>query len=104
GHPTVDRTVLAELTRRASSLRGLTNCFSGQGVYLISGTRRNVVRSYIPVVGSIDQPADVIGAGYRRDPRAAGPIFQLVADQQGGRVGFGGGEGGYGGRGVGYQP
>jgi hypothetical protein len=56
GRPQVDRKVLAAFTRRPSSIRGLTNCFSGQLVYLVSGTRQSVVSSYIPVVGSADKP------------------------------------------------
>jgi hypothetical protein len=51
----LSRETLNALTRRHTSLRAMTNCFSGQGVYLISGTRRNVVSGYIPVVGSIDR-------------------------------------------------
>jgi hypothetical protein len=51
-----DRKVLAELTRLPGNLRAITNSFSGQQVYLTSGTRRNVVSGYIPVVGSIDFP------------------------------------------------
>ncbi len=54
GVPGVDRKVLDEFTRRPGSIRGITNCFSSQLVYLVSGTRRNVVSSYIPVVGSLD--------------------------------------------------
>lgn len=54
--PTVDRDLLANFTRRGTSLRGITNCFSGQLVYLISGTRRNNVSSWIPVVGSLEIP------------------------------------------------
>lgn len=53
---TVDRDLLAKFTRRGTSLRGITNCFSGQLVYLISGTRRNNVSSWIAVVGSIENP------------------------------------------------
>ncbi len=51
GLPVVDRKMLAEYTRRPSSIRAITNCFTGQLVYLVSGTRRNVITSYIPVVG-----------------------------------------------------
>ena len=51
GLPRVDRKMLAEYTRRPSSIRAITNCFTGQLVYLVSGTRRNVITSYIPVVG-----------------------------------------------------
>lgn len=107
--PTVDPKALADYTRRPTSLRGLTNCFSGQSVYLISGTRRNVVRSYIPVVGSIEQSNPATGWA-----SAGTSPFQFVqfGGREGGRDG-GGGEGGgygagggmtYGGRGVGYQP
>ncbi|MGI9457659.1 MAG: hypothetical protein ACR2NU_13930 [Aeoliella sp.] len=52
----IDRQVLDQLTRRPTSIRGLTNCFSGQLVYVVSGTQRNVVEGYIPVVGSVDSP------------------------------------------------
>ncbi len=52
----IDRKVLAEFTRRPSSIRGLTHCFSGQLVYLVSGTRQSVVRSFVPVVGSAGRP------------------------------------------------
>ena len=54
GVPKVDREILAQFTRRPGSIRGMTSCFSSQLVYLVSGTRRNVVSSYIPVVGSLD--------------------------------------------------
>ena len=53
GLPEADRKTLAALTRRSGSIRGLTNCFSGQLVYLTSGTNRNVVSGWIPVVGAI---------------------------------------------------
>jgi hypothetical protein len=56
GVPQVDREQLARLTRRPGSLRGVTNCLSSQLVYLVSGTMRNVVSGYIPVVGSIETP------------------------------------------------
>ena len=56
GCPLVNRKILAEYTRRPSSIRGLTNSFSGQLVYLVSGTRRNFVSGYVPVVGSVDRP------------------------------------------------
>jgi hypothetical protein len=54
--PEVDRKRLAEFTRRPGSIRGITTCFSGQLVYIVSGTRQNVVSGYIPVVGSLDAP------------------------------------------------
>jgi hypothetical protein len=57
GVPAVDRKALDEFTRRPGSIRGITNCFSSQLVYLVSGTRRNVVSSYIPVVGSLEHDA-----------------------------------------------
>jgi hypothetical protein len=90
GQPVVDRRVLAEFTRRPSSLRGLTNCFSGQAVYLISGTRRNVVSGYIPVVGSIERPeSDIMLAAFSGDE----PLT-FIQDEVGD----------YPGRSVGYQP
>ena len=52
----VDRRVLAQFTRRSASIRGLTSCFSGQLVYVVSGTQRNIVSGYIPVVGSVENP------------------------------------------------
>jgi hypothetical protein len=55
GIPIVDRKTLAEFTRRPGSLRAITNCFSSQLVYLVSGVRRNVVSGYIPVVGQAEQ-------------------------------------------------
>ena len=55
GSQQVDRVRLEDFTRRPTSIRGITNCFSGQLVYLVSGTRRSVVSSYVPVVGSIDR-------------------------------------------------
>ncbi len=54
GIPQVDRKALAGFTRRSGSIRGLITCFSGQLVYLVSGTRRNIVSGYIPVVGALD--------------------------------------------------
>ncbi|MBN1588716.1 MAG: hypothetical protein JW888_04300, partial [Pirellulales bacterium] len=56
GQSKIDRDALAEFTRRPTSIRGQTNCFTGQLVYLVGGTRRNVVSGYIPVVGSVDRP------------------------------------------------
>ena len=58
GTAQIDRKVLGEFTRRPSSLRGQTNCFTGQLVYLVSGTRRNVVTSVVPVVGSLERPQE----------------------------------------------
>src|SRR5690606_28846442 len=45
---------LAEFTRRPTSIRAVTSCFSGQLVYVVSGTKRNVVSVYIPVVGILE--------------------------------------------------
>jgi len=53
----VDREVLETYTRRPANIRGVTNCFSGQLVYIVGGTRRNHVSGQIPVVGS--------GVGYQ---------------------------------------
>ncbi len=58
GCPKVDRKILADYTRRPSSIRAITNCFTGQLVYLVSGTRRNEISGYTPVVGSTDLPQD----------------------------------------------
>lgn len=52
----ISRTAMEEFTRRPTSLRGTTNCFSGQKVHLISGTQRTNVTSWIPVVGSLNDP------------------------------------------------
>src|SRR5262249_8924403 len=100
--PAVNREVLAKLTRRPTSLRAITNCFSGQLVYLISGTRRNIVSSYIPVVGSIERPDDDSqfasitnlneNTSSRKQPR-------IMFTQSGG-----GAQGGGSNRSVGYHP
>ena len=92
GPPKVNRTLLANLTRRPTSLRGITTCFSGQTVYLVSGTRRNVVSSYIPVVGSLDRP----NGNERFAVRQNGAVMRFAADVPG----FGGGNESR----VGYQP
>jgi hypothetical protein len=74
--PIVERKSLADLTRRAGSIRGLTNCFSGQLVYIVSGTKRNVVSGFIPVVGAVENlnPSESLVSLNRR------PKIQLVAD------------------------
>jgi hypothetical protein len=80
GVPEVDRKRLAEFTRRAGSLRGITNCFSSQLVYLVSGTMRNIVSGYIPVVGSVEAPgneAQLVGG-------RGESVIRLVADQTSG--------------------
>jgi hypothetical protein len=56
GVPQVDREQLARLTRRPGSIRGVTSCLSSQLVYVVSGTMKNIVSSWIPVVGSIEPP------------------------------------------------
>ncbi|MEX2170287.1 MAG: hypothetical protein WD851_13320 [Pirellulales bacterium] len=58
GNATLSRERLAEFTRRPASIRGQTNCFSGQLVYVVSGTKRNIVSGYIPVVGSLDDGSE----------------------------------------------
>jgi hypothetical protein len=104
--PAVDRKALGEFTRRPDSLRGMTNCFSGQSVYLTSGTRRSSVSSYIPVVGSIELPAvtEALFAVHETNHRSGikalenpSRLITLVADDQS----FGGSSSG---RSVGYQP
>jgi hypothetical protein len=70
GVPQVDREELARLTRRPGSIRGVTSCLSSQLVYLVSGTMKNVVGGYIPVVGSVEFPGrDVQLAGGGKGPR-----------------------------------
>jgi hypothetical protein len=89
GMPFVHREKLAEFTRRPESMRGMTNCFSSQLVYLVSGTRRNIVSGYIPVVGALESPKG-------ETQLAAAPgrsVIRLVADQQP-----------VSGKSVGYQP
>ncbi|MCA9235003.1 MAG: hypothetical protein KDA44_06015 [Planctomycetales bacterium] len=86
----VDRKTLDRLTRRPTSIRGVTNCFSGQLTYLVSGTRRNVVQGYIPVVGSIDSTAPDATQWAGGD----GPVISLVSEQTEFAPS----------RGVGYQP
>lgn len=54
----IDREALEELSRRPTTIRGKTHCFSGQLVYLVSGTTKNVVSGYIPVVGQLDEPRE----------------------------------------------
>jgi hypothetical protein len=92
GKTSLNREALAEFTRQPTSLRALTNCFSGQRVYLISGTRRAVVSGYIPVVGSIEAPGEDAALAYLTSRS------NIVWTQ------FGGEGGGGGGRSVGYQP
>ena len=86
----IDRAALEGFTRRPSNIRGITNCFSGQLVYVASGTRRNVVQSYIPVVGSID---DVRGEERQFVERSGSSIIFAAQRQTPSQ-----------GRSVGYQP
>lgn len=86
----VDRGVLERLTRKPTSIRGITNCFGGQLVYLVSGTRRNVVQSYIPVVGSVDDTRFDAPQVARR----SGPSLLLASQRDVVATS----------RGVGYQP
>ena len=102
GKVQVDRRVLAEYTCLPSSIRGLTSCFTGQLVYLVSGTRQSIVTSVIPVVGSVGEP-EQFGAQFAAQGTPQGR-FQFVSQPQG-LGGFGeprfaaSGE-----RSVGYQP
>lgn len=91
GVPQVDRKMLAEFTRRPGSIRGITNCFSSQLVYLVSGTRRNIVSGYIPVVGSAESPDH--GKRLVSDP--AQSLIRFVSDTPAASGGQ---------KGVGYQP
>jgi hypothetical protein len=94
GDRRVDRKALDEFTRRPTSLRGATKCFSGQAVYVISGTQRSFVSSYIPVVGSVELPQPEVLYAMNRSQRA-----DVTFIESGGE-----GMGGFGGRSVGYQP
>ncbi|HEY4233880.1 MAG TPA: hypothetical protein VGM76_10660, partial [Lacipirellulaceae bacterium] len=77
GVPVVDHKLLDEFTRRPGSIRGITNCFSSQLVYLVSGIRRNFVSSYIPVVGSLDNAAiEQLSSGRRQS------LIRLVSDTE----------------------
>jgi hypothetical protein len=91
GVPQVDREQLARLTRQPGSIRGVTSCLSSQLVYVVSGTMKNIVSSWIPVVGSIESPD--------RDVQLAGGVggarIQLVSET-GPAIGRG--------KSVGYQP
>ncbi len=119
----LNRAVLAELTRLPTSIRGITNCFSGQLVYLVSGTRQNIVNSVIPVVGSLApsrRMTDSLAGRRSAGPGNAGSPFMFAAQFGGGGQGGIGGQGGFGGAGglggvagpmmfgndasVGYQP
>ena len=48
----IDPAVLAKLAQEVPGYRGRITCFSGQTVHVASGSRRSVVVSVIPVVGS----------------------------------------------------
>jgi hypothetical protein len=84
GQSRIDGKVLGEFTRRPSSIRGRTNCFTGQLVYLVSGTRRNVVTSFVPVVGSLERPSD---RQYASLPGGAS-VFPTQMGAQGRAVGY----------------
>ena len=73
--------MLAEFTRRPTSIRAMTKCFSGQLVYLVSGTRQSIVTGVIPVVGSIDRP-DGRDAQYARRDTLDSP-FMFVSQREG---------------------
>jgi hypothetical protein len=78
GQPQVNREKLNELTRKPDSIRGITNCLSSQLVYVVSGTMKNVVSTFIPVVGSADRlNGDLQLAVDKRSAR-----MQLVSDAQ----------------------
>jgi hypothetical protein len=73
-----------------SSLRAITHCFSGQKVYVVSGSKQNVVSGYIPVVGEL-QLDEVETPVVQRDGRVRATTVQMR---------MGGGNGTQ----VGYQP
>jgi len=90
GVPTADRKALAAFTRRTGSIRGLTNCFSGQLVYLTSGTNRNVVSGWIPVVGAIgtsDGAASLASAHGKPQIRFVAETSEINVGRQS-RVGY----------------
>lgn len=76
GVPLLDREKLSEFTRRATSIRAVTTCFSGQLVYVVSGTKRNVISGYIPVVGSLE---DGNSAAQLASSRARS-VFRFASD------------------------
>lgn len=90
GVPEVDRKRLAELTRRPGSIRGITSCFSGQLVYIVSGTKQNVVSGYIPVVGSIAAPnrTDQLVSERRQSLVRLVSDGSAVASSRGSQVGY----------------
>jgi hypothetical protein len=90
GAPAADRKALAAFTRRTGSIRGLTNCFSGQLVYLTSGTNRNVVSGWIPVVGAIgtnDGAASLASAHGKPQIRFVAETSEINVGRQS-RVGY----------------
>ena len=95
GDSLVDPDSLKKFTRAPGSIRGMTNCFSGQLVYLVSGTRRNMVETYIPVVGSVEfeQGEERLLAQQPAAPRSRLAV-KFVSDSSAPA----------GDRGVGYQP
>ena len=90
----INREILAEFTRHPTSLRGFISCFSGQSVFLTSGTVRTNVTSYIPVVGSIEPPKPEMMFAVHGGDRSV----SFVTDEQQSSI-FGSH-----GRSVGYQP
>lgn len=89
GNKRIDRKLLEDFTRRPTSIRGITNCFSGQLVYLVSGTRRSIVSSYIPVVGSIDKhDADKHDADERLVSLTGGAVRFVSQNVSGSDVGY----------------
>jgi hypothetical protein len=86
GKMQVNREILAQYTRRPASIRGLITCFSGQLVYLVSGTRQNIVTSVIPVVGSAGKPEE-FGAQFAQQGRFPATAT-FVSQPQGGLGGL----------------
>ncbi|MEX0937734.1 MAG: hypothetical protein WDZ59_07715 [Pirellulales bacterium] len=86
----VNREALEQFSRQPGSIRMRTSCFSGQLVYVVSGTKRSIVSGYMPVVGSVDDGADLRGLV---STTHSGP-FRFVANQtssavnQGANVGY----------------
>jgi hypothetical protein len=85
----VDSKLLADFTRRPTTVRGITSCFSGQLVYIVSGTQRNFVSGYIPVVGSLESPrGEVKLAALRGRARTSLVSDQRPAPGNGPQVGY----------------
>src|SRR5690606_23891260 len=73
----VDREKLKAHMLETTSLRAVGHCFSGQRIYLVSGSRQNIVSGYIPVVGSIETGAEGLASW---DNRSTDSTFHFTSD------------------------